>query len=54
MYRFKITYLKDGVLETHIEEKRFLNQGSAYLHFDHLCDKYDVGPYYYLCSWKEV
>lgn len=53
-YKFIISYLKQGIIETHVEVKSFPNQGSAYIHFDGLCEDYNVGPYYYLCSWRKV
>jgi hypothetical protein len=53
-YKFTISYLEDGVIKTYSEVKPFLNQGSAYIHFTGLCEDYNVGPYYYLCSWEEV
>jgi len=51
-YSFKIVYLKNGVLETYTEKRAFNMIDQAYAWFKRLCEKYDVGPYYYLCSWK--
>ena len=53
-YLFHISYLTDaGDVDTFIEKKNFLNEGSAYIYFQDLLDKYNVGPYYYLCSCME-
>lgn len=51
-YTFEITYLKNGVLENYREKRWFNMMDGALHHFQILCDKYEVGPYEYLCSWK--
>ena len=51
-YNFTIVYPKDGVLETHTEKRYFSMMDQAYDWFQRLCEKYDTGPYYYLCSWR--
>ena len=51
-YAYKIVYLEDGVLKTYTEKRAFPFMDQAYLWFERLCEKYDVGPYRYLCSWE--
>ena len=53
-YKFKLAYLSDGKIKQHEEFGSFLDDGWAYAHFQNLCRKFNVGPYYYLCKWKEV
>ena len=55
LYQFDITFLNDkGQLQSSITTKHFDNKDAALIYFQKLCDAYDAGPYYYLCSWGEA
>ena len=51
-YAYKIVYLEDGVLKTYTEKRAFPFIDQAYAWFERLCEKHNVGPYRYLCSWE--
>lgn len=50
-YKFKIVYMKNGVLTTYTEKRWYPFMDQAFDRFQHMCDRYKVGPYRYLCEW---
>jgi len=54
VYKFSISFLMDGTIRTHTEISAHTNNDAGYGRFQNLCEEFDVGPYYYLCYWREV
>lgn len=50
-YKFIISFMDEGVINTYTETKRLPDETAGYGHFQNLCKKFGTGPYYYLCSW---